>query len=117
MARSEYERLAWRIATDFPWVCENLLVIRDKSAEHVPFRLNRVQRWVLWNIADQEGGGEPVRLWILKGRQRPSLGSVRCFRCGSSGWLLSRASRVCSWRIWRSRVVGCLRSVRRRCSG
>lgn len=64
------ERLEWRLAFDIVWVLESLFRIpRKKDNRLIPFRLRKAQKWVVWNFLDQEALDQPVRIWVLKGRQ------------------------------------------------
>ena len=65
-----YEKLTWRLAFNIRWVCEHMLKITAKESNQlVAFVFNRGQLWVYWLMLDQWRNGQPVRLWILKGRQ------------------------------------------------
>ncbi len=63
------DQFYWRLQFDLAWVFSTFIRILGKSNKPVAFDVNRTQRWVLWNILDQQSLDQPVRLWILKGRQ------------------------------------------------
>jgi hypothetical protein len=59
-----------RYREDFPAFCAEVLRIRNKRAQDVPFRLKRAQR-TLWDehVKPRIDADEPARLYLLKARQ------------------------------------------------
>lgn len=60
---------ARRLATDFPYFCENFIKIKNKEAEIVPFVLHKYQIRLWELMQSQERAGKPVRVLVLKSRQ------------------------------------------------
>lgn len=70
MAKMTKEQLfLHKMKNDPKWFIENFLVIRDKSANIVPFKLNKAQNIVLDQIMKMRKEGKPVRIITLKARQ------------------------------------------------
>lgn len=59
----------WKLKNDPIWFIENFLYIRDKTANIVPFKLNKAQRIVMEHILRMRKAGKPVRIITLKARQ------------------------------------------------
>lgn len=58
-----------KLRNDKKWYIENFLKIRDKSAQIIPFKLNKAQNIVLGHIMKDEKEGKPKRYIVLKARQ------------------------------------------------
>lgn len=63
------ELFFWKIKNDPVWFIENFLYIRDKTANIVPFKLNKAQRIVMDEILRMRKQGKSVRIITLKARQ------------------------------------------------
>lgn len=59
----------WKLKHDPIWFIENFLYIRDKTANIVPFKLNKAQKIVMEHILRMRKAGKPVRIITLKARQ------------------------------------------------
>ena len=55
-----------KLRNDKKWYIENFLKIRDKSAQIIPFKLNKAQQIVLDIINKDEKEGKPKRYIVLK---------------------------------------------------
>ena len=58
-----------KLRNDRKWYIENFLKIRDKSAQIIPFKLNKAQNIVLDILKKDEKEGKPKRYIVLKARQ------------------------------------------------
>lgn len=58
-----------RLRSDTQWYMENFLKIRDKSAEVIPFKLNKAQNIVMEQMRKDQEAGKPKRYIVLKARQ------------------------------------------------
>lgn len=58
-----------KLKSDPRWYIENFLLIRDKSANIIPFKLNRAQQIVMDQIEKDMREGRPKRYIVLKARQ------------------------------------------------
>ena len=63
-------KTAHRLCTDFGFFAENVLKIRTKGGETVPFVLNKAQEYIHERIEEQLKTTGRVRAIILKGRQQ-----------------------------------------------
>lgn len=81
----EQEKKLQDLMSDFQYYAVVNLVVEDKSAKTVQFKLNRIQYKVWKIIEDQFARGIPVRLCILKARQM----GVSTFICGLFYWMIS----------------------------
>jgi hypothetical protein len=75
---------ATRLATDFPFFAESKLVLRNKSAALVPFKLNSVQLALWATMQDQMRRKGRCRLAITKMRQ----GGLSTFCAGLTVWMM-----------------------------
>jgi hypothetical protein len=83
----EVDRIS-RLRTDYPYFAKEVLKIRTKNGEILPFRLNRAQFFLHARIEDQRARTGRVRIIIVKGRQ-----------VGSSTYMQGRYYH----RLWRSK--------------
>jgi hypothetical protein len=84
-----------RLRDDFDFFARNCLMIRTKSGELKPLKLNRGQRYLHEKLEAKRLAGKPVRAIIVKGRQM-----------GISTYLQARFY----WLLWRSRKGVALRA-------
>jgi hypothetical protein len=91
MAFSDAERkVRERLANDFETYCNLFVKIRTKAGETKPFKLNRVQKDLLFKIKDQFERTGKVRLIVLKARQQGLSTFVAAF---AYHWLSHRHSK------------------------
>lgn len=70
MAKMTKEQLFFhKLQNDKEWYIGNFLKIRDKTANIIPFKLNKAQKIVLELIKKDVEAGKPLRYLILKARQ------------------------------------------------
>lgn len=58
-----------KLKNDPQWYIENFLIIKDKQANMVPFKLNKAQQIVMDKIVEDKKNGKPLRYIVLKARQ------------------------------------------------
>jgi len=59
-----------RLVNDFEFFAENVLTIKDKNGEFIPFQLNRAQKYLHERLEEQKRRTGMVRAIIVKGRQQ-----------------------------------------------
>lgn len=67
---SQRQQIVSHLKTDFAYFAERQLLIRAKTGELVPLKLNKAQQYLLKRIQDQIRRTGKVRLAVLKGRQQ-----------------------------------------------
>lgn len=63
------ELFFYKLRNDKRWYIENFLLIRDKNARIIPFKLNKAQKIVMEKIEEDISNNKPKRYIVLKARQ------------------------------------------------